>query len=164
MESKAAWLGLDKRPVQKESVPDDLWSMVQEGVAIVLNVCLRLLADKKSNDRVVNTAAATVRQASCHHSNTAPHCMHACRALPCPPRHQLVLAGLLPPQPKHSPCCALTSCWPCAGTALTRSAACLPCCLCPSWQPGAGFAHQAHTPAGRCSGIRPRPAGGSAIC
>ena len=43
--------------------------------------------------------------------------------------YQVVLAGLPPQQPAHSPCCALISCWPCAGTALTRLSV---CCLWPS--------------------------------
>jgi hypothetical protein len=36
---------------------------VQDAVATVLGVCFRLLADPKNSDSVVNTAAATVRQA-----------------------------------------------------------------------------------------------------
>lgn len=36
---------------------------MQDAVATVLGVCFRLLADPKNSDSVVNTAAATVRQA-----------------------------------------------------------------------------------------------------
>lgn len=103
----------------------------------MLNICLRLLADKKSNDRVVNTAAATVRQASCRHSHTAPCCMHAC--LPC---FALVPeTGLSAGSAATTAVCTFLhtahavhfSCWPCAGTALTVSAGLLACCSWPSW-------------------------------
>ena len=53
-----------------------------------------------------------------------PCCMLAGHTLSCSPRQDLLLAVLPLLQPAHAPCCALHSCWPCAGTALARSAAC----------------------------------------
>lgn len=45
-----------------------LWGCArQEGVAAVLGLCFRLLADPKNSDSVVSTAAATVRQACTPH-------------------------------------------------------------------------------------------------
>ncbi len=35
---------------------------MQEGIAMVLGTCFRLLANSKNTDSVTNTAAATVRQ------------------------------------------------------------------------------------------------------
>ena len=35
---------------------------MQEGIAMVLGTCFRLLANSKNSDSVTNTAAATVRQ------------------------------------------------------------------------------------------------------
>ena len=54
----------------------------------------------------------------------------------------------------------LAMCW----HSLCQIGSLLTCWLRPSWQPGASLAHQAYTPAGSCSGVRPRPAGGPAIC
>ena len=49
------------------------WNL-QTGIAAVLGLCFRLLADPKNSDSVVTTAAATVRQVGMSSSAHAVHC------------------------------------------------------------------------------------------
>lgn len=46
--------------------------LLQEGIAMVLGTCFRLLANAKNTDSVTNTAAATVRQVLLHAHTYVP--------------------------------------------------------------------------------------------
>ncbi len=48
--------------LDSESPSTHIHVAMQEGIAMVLGTCFRLLANSKNTDSVTNTAAATVRQ------------------------------------------------------------------------------------------------------